>query len=299
MDTSLRFITDPAVVKGVAVAAVIGAVGAGTNETLNQVAGPKRQSGDKGKIFFNLSRDSSRLSSAQISAKLGYGKEEEDEVFSNKLMVLFSDHDDYKEERSRNFIHKIHAQNPECGIKKKTWNTRIHMDVFQAFGAPGHCGVHAGLMIAYHGLEEWFVTISIDLQNIPADQLINCELPENVTGSDVSANGNCKCYVEHCLRVVKGVDDSTWEYKGSANMSLLDLFSIVANAMKEGAERGYYTKLGNNCIHFKNDILATIELNAGHRKIPNKATEDIEEFELIPIQQRGRQAEGGGDGVGE
>ena len=276
---------DRAILTGVAAAvgvSVVGAAGCQVNATLNQATGENRQSGDKSRVFFGSSRDCSNLSSEKISALLRYKKKDGDESIKDQMYELFSKHDDYNEERSRNFIQEIHVQNPECGIKQRTWRTTTHMDIFQAFGAPGHMGVHSGLMIAYQGLDKWFITLSIDLTAIPVELLENGEIPESVEGSDTSFSGIKKCAVKHFMKVVDGIDDLIWEYKGSVNMSLLDLFNTVANAMKGGAQRGNYHVRGNNCIHFKNDILEAFQNNFQQdKKIPNKATRKIKQFDLL------------------
>eukprot|EP00092_Neocalanus_flemingeri_P011099 GFUD01011948.1.p1 GENE.GFUD01011948.1~~GFUD01011948.1.p1 ORF type:complete len:265 (-),score=59.94 GFUD01011948.1:1123-1917(-) len=261
---------DNIVLTGVAAAAGASVVGLGVtavaNDTLNQVTGQNRQCGDKMKVLFN-----------SIGKLLGIGGTG-DLICTTEMLALFSKQDDYKE-RSRRFIGNIHEKNPECGIKKEEWNTTIQMDVFQAFGAPGHLGVHAGLMIAYPGLGDWFITLSVDLAAIPAEKILNGDIPENTAGSDISSSGISKCAVSHTLTVVDGIDESIWEYMGSVNMGLLDLINIVARAMKQGAARGDYNLRSNNSIHFKNDILAIVEGNFHNdRKIPSKT--NINKFDL-------------------
>eukprot|EP00092_Neocalanus_flemingeri_P099040 GFUD01126326.1.p1 GENE.GFUD01126326.1~~GFUD01126326.1.p1 ORF type:complete len:260 (+),score=60.78 GFUD01126326.1:59-838(+) len=255
---------------GVAAAAGVSVVGAIANDALNTATGPNRQCGDKLRVFFNSSSDSSNMSS-------GIGGADADFICTNKMMELFSKHDDYREERSRNFIRNIDLKNLELGIKKREWKTIIQMDVFQAFGAPGHLGVHAGLMIAYPGLGESFIMLSVDLTAIPSENIFNGDIPENVAGSDISLAGIKKCAIAHSLTVEDGIDQSTWEYMGSVNMTLLDLFNTVARAMKQGAARGNYDNFTNNCIHLKNDILSALNFHRD-RNIPNKT--NIQKYDL-------------------
>ena len=247
---------------------------------LNQATGKNRQPEDKRELFFNLSSDSSNWSSEVLSGLLGKRGSHENENFSNKMMELFRNHDNYKEERIRSFIQKLNLKNAECGIKPPIWGNPLHMDIFQAFGAPGHKGVHSGLMVAYPGLDNWFITISVDLTAIPLEKLENGEIPENVEGSDTSFSGIMKTALIHTLTVVDGIDDSIWKYKGSVTMSLLGLFETLADAMKTGEERGKnYDKYSNNCIHFKNDILEALKDKIHQaRKITNKSK--IREFQL-------------------
>eukprot|EP00090_Calanus_glacialis_P035303 TRINITY_DN60291_c0_g1_i1.p1 TRINITY_DN60291_c0_g1~~TRINITY_DN60291_c0_g1_i1.p1 ORF type:complete len:295 (+),score=53.30 TRINITY_DN60291_c0_g1_i1:61-945(+) len=285
MDSALKFLSDPAIIRGVTVTVItVAAVGAGVNSTLDQATGENRQPGDKLNLFFNSSSDGSKIASESSNSNLHGCGDKAEETSSNKWSALFSEYDDYKEELSRHCIRSIHANNPECGIKPNTWNTIIHMDIFQAFGAPGHRGVHGGLMIAYHGLREWFINLSVDL--FRKEVLQDDTTIENESGRTVLE----KCALEQCLRVVNGIDDNTWEYKGSVLMSILDLFSIVAEEMMKGARRGNYDWRDNNCVHFKNGILAAIGgkpnfTGIGQRKIPNKANKDIEEFGLCTGQR--------------
>eukprot|EP00092_Neocalanus_flemingeri_P099039 GFUD01126325.1.p1 GENE.GFUD01126325.1~~GFUD01126325.1.p1 ORF type:complete len:234 (+),score=53.58 GFUD01126325.1:59-760(+) len=229
---------------GVAAAAGVSVVGAIANDALNTATGPNRQCGDKLRVFFNSSSDSSNMSS-------GIGGADADFICTNKMMELFSKHDDYREERSRNFIRNIDLKNLELGIKKREWKTIIQMDVFQAFGAPGHFRVHSSLMIAY------------------------C-LPGS---GRMVHHAVCGSYCHSSRENIQedGIDQSTWEYMGSVNMTLLDLFNTVARAMKQGAARGNYDNFTNNCIHLKNDILSALNFHRD-RNIPNKT--NIQKYDL-------------------
>lgn len=268
--------SDSPFIKGVGLAISIGAAGVGAtglvNAGLNSLTGEKRQPNDKIKVLLNFSSDASNMSSAQLKALLGSGGETEDEdKCQNKLMALFSQHDDYDERKSRNFMERLHNKNIEVGIKLKAWKTMTQMDIFEAFGAPGHLGVHAGLTFAYKGLADWFISVSVDLAAIPAKLIENEEIPENVAVSDASKNVPSKNAVVHELNVVDGINDEIWRYKGSVKISLIGIFNMIAKAMEAGAGRGNYSLGSNNCIHFKNDILASIEgFYDQKRLIPNK-----------------------------
>jgi len=233
---------------------------------LNVATGKNRQPGDREKVLTGLISSANQFSSGTI--------DESDESMSNTMLELFRNHDDYKEERVRSFIKKLHTKNPECGIKQGIWNNPLHMDIFQAFGAPNHSSVHAWLLVSYPGLDNWFVTISIDLQAISKDILEDSKIPENFDGCDKSSTEGNLSAVKHTLDVVDGIKE-IWEYKKSMCMSLLELFDIVAKAMVTGNERSQeYNLCKSNCIHFKNDILnmieALVDKKPCRQKIPYK-----------------------------
>eukprot|EP00092_Neocalanus_flemingeri_P071641 GFUD01088083.1.p1 GENE.GFUD01088083.1~~GFUD01088083.1.p1 ORF type:complete len:123 (+),score=30.34 GFUD01088083.1:116-484(+) len=119
--------------------------------------------------------------------------------------------------------------------------------------------------------------LSVDLTAIPSENIFNGDIHENVAGSDISLAGIEKCAIAHSLTVEDGIDQSTWEYMGSVNMALLDLFDIVARALRQGAARGNYDNFNNNCIHFKNDILSALNFHRD-RNIPNKT--NIQKYDL-------------------
>ena len=242
---------------GIAGASIAAAVAA--TKGLNDVTGKNRQPGDRGKVASAFAFSSSNYSSGTILQLLGKGDESGNEDMSNTMLELFREHDDYKEERVRGFIQKLHTKNPECGIRHGKWNNPLHMDIFQAFGAPGHSGVHGGLLIAYPGFDKWFITISIDLQALSKDILENAKIPENFGECDKSSMGGNLSAVKHTLDVVDGIEN-VWEYKKSVSISLLELFGTVAKAMVAGNKRlQTYDMFKSNCIHFKNDILNILE----------------------------------------
>jgi hypothetical protein len=272
----------------VAVAASIagGAAVAATNVGLNVVTGEKRQAGDKENVFAGAFLDSSssisNLSSGSILALLGRREDDEGGSIDNTMLELFRDHDDYEEERIRSFIQKLNFKNSEVGIKPSKWKDQLHMDIFEAFGAPGHMNVHCGMMVAYPGLANWFITISVDLQAIDPEILENARIPESVRGVDTGFSGEKLSSVKHTLSVVDGID-KLWKYKKSVSISLLQLFNTVAKAMAASEERSKtYSRLNSNCVHFKNDVLNFIESLKDNKqysqKIPYKTT--VTKFDL-------------------
>ena len=168
------------------------------------------------------------------------------------LQVLFKHHDDY-EVIFTTFICNLDAKEPKFGIKPKTWKTALRIKVYDAFGAPGHEDVHAGLLITYCSAtkEGHVIAISIDLAAVDA----------NSDGQDSTLKWDQECALVHTLRVAAEteIDMNIWKYRRTVQAPLLDLFKVdVTRAMKLGHKRGPYNIAFNNCIHFKNDFLKSL-----------------------------------------
>ena len=153
----------------------------------------------------------------------------------------------------RTFFDNLHRKHPELGIMRNSFDESIRMEVFDAFGAPGHKLVHSGLLVAYSSLaEELLVGVTVDLQAISGAGL---ESGAGLQEAGLGKGGE-QCVLVQQLTTLETVCMETWEHRVTLDMSLLDLIDTVAAAMKIGQERGGYHLTENNCIHFKNDILS-------------------------------------------
>ena len=219
------------------------------------------------------------MSSAQLKALLGSGGETEDEdKCQNKLMALFSQHDDYDERKSRNFMERLHNKNIEVGIKLKAWKTMKQMDIFEAFGAPGHLGVHAGLTFAYKGLADWFISVSVDLAAIPAKLIENEEIQLMILEHYFK-----KLISMPNVHVIACISDLFNESKArnkllEANKEVFKLFDIFKKlSLKEDLP----TTLENNCITYKTSILTD---NIDYMKRYSHITHEFEKNWKSPLK---------------
>ena len=151
----------------------------------------------------------------------------------------------------KRFIEDYHDVNQEFGILRKEmeevgdgkgFDVPIMIDVFWAYGVPGHENVHTSLLFAYKGtMEGKFVLFKTDLQAGVNDvSVFNEEKQDNV--------------IMHEIKVCSGIDETTWRnYAGTINISLIELFRIIKKGMITFPK--YYNGLNANCIQFKNVLI--------------------------------------------
>ena len=229
--------------------------------SLSAAVGPFAQPGERSQLAWR-SLTSSASKSSQWSS-LGHHASK-DGTFKH----LFKEYKTYIKYIKR-FIEDYHDTNPEVSILPATVNQggfdkQMFMDVFWAFGVPGHEQVHTSLLFAYQSsFKDKFVMFKVDLQ-------AGCE-DVRLTNPDNE--------IMHQIKLSDGIDETIWNnYGGTVKLSLNELILLIHSVMSSFPKK--FDILDANCIQFKNMVIEYVKkhFRASNRRttISSHSTEELQ-----------------------
>ena len=229
---------------------------------ISAAVGPFAQPGERAQLAWRSMTSSASKSSSSWSS-LGHHVTKD-----GSFKHLFKEYKTYIKYVKR-FIEDYHDTNPEVSIlplpaNELGFDKPIAMDVFWAFGVPGHEQVHTSLLFAYKStFEDKFVMFKVDLQ-------AGCE-DLRLTNPDNE--------IMHQLKLCDGVDETIWDnYGGTVILSLHELICIIQSVMSSFPKK--FDILDANCIQFKNMIIEYVKkhFHANNKRITlsSNPTEELE-----------------------
>ena len=230
---------------------------------LSAAVGPHSQPGERTQLAWRSLTSSASRSSNWSS--LG-NHASRDGTFKH----LFKEYKTYIKYVKR-YIEDYHDTNPEVSIlpspnkDASAFDKPIFMDVFWAFGVPGHEQVHTSLLFAYQSsFENKYVMFKVDLQAGCRD--LGLTNPDNE--------------IMHQLKLCDGIDETIWNnYGGTVNLSLSELILLIQSVMSSFPKQ--FDVLEANCIQFKNMVIEYVKrhFHATNRRI-TVSTNSPEELDL-------------------
>ena len=250
-----------AAILGASASIIAGSVAVGSS--LSAAVGPFAQPGETGQLAWRSMTSSASKSSGWSSLGQHATK---DGTFKH----LFKEYTTYIKYVKR-FIEDYHDTNKEVSILPVNvsdggFDLPILMDVFWAYGVPGHEQVHTSLLFAYKStLEDKFVLLKVDLQ----------------AGCDDIKLTNPDNEIMHQIKLCTAIDETIWNnYGGTVRLSLNELICIIQSVMSSFPKK--FEVLNANCIQFKNTIIEYVRkhFHAGNQRI-TASSNSIEEFDLV------------------
>lgn len=243
---------------GASASIIAGAVAVGS---LSSAVGPFAQRGETAQLAWHSITSSTAKSSQWSSLGQHISK---DGTFKH----LFKEYTTYIKYVKR-FIEDYHDTNKEVSIlpfhvHEMGFDIPILMDVFWAYGVPGHEQVHTSLLFAYKStLEEKFVMLKVDLQ----------------AGCDDIKLTNPDNEIMHQIKVCDGINETVWNnYGGTVKLSMNELICIIQSVMSSFPKK--FDVLDANCIQFKNMIIEYVKkhFHASNKRITisSKSTEELD-----------------------
>jgi len=231
--------------------------------SLSSAVGPHGQPGERTQLAWRSLTSSASRSSNWSSLGNHASK---DGTFKH----LFKEYKTYIKYVKR-YIEDYHDSNPEVSILPLNskdvgaFDKPMFIDVFWAFGVPGHEQVHTSLLFAYKSaFEDKYVMLKVDLQAGCED--IRLTNPDNE--------------IMHQIKLCDGIDETIWNnYGGTVNLSLNELILLIQSVMSSFPKK--FDVLEANCIQFKKMIIEYVKkhFHATNRRITTSCNSS-EELDL-------------------
>ena len=251
------------------VAAILGASAsiiastAAIHGSLTAAVGPFAQPGEASQLAWrSLTSAASKSSSSQWSSLGNHAKKD------GSFKHLFKEYKTYIKYVKR-YIEDYHDTNPEVEILPISasdggFDKPIKMDVFWAYGVPGHEQVHTSLLFAYKSaFDNKFVMFKVDLQ----------------AGCDDIRLTNPDNEIMHHIKLCDGIDETIWNnYGGTVILSFNELICIIQSVMSSFPKK--FDVLDANCIQFKNMVIAYVrkhfDANNDRSTVSTNNTEELD-----------------------